>query len=182
MASEVTGEEAVEGRLEMVQVSRETEEDRAINVTVGHVIAINKVRETLHTIPVIHLNQISLLSQLPPVESHNSRNPCINEGVTDLMDDLFPVQGSGTNYIDAMFQEEDKAGIGVIIRDCQGKSLAQCLEEDSEIVINALNEDSHSLASFGLPIQDVKCFANLFHCIRFSYVHREGNSVAHNLV
>ena len=56
------------------------------------------------------------------------------------------------------------------------------LERDSEIVINALNEDSHFLASFGLPIQDVKCFANLFHCIRFSHVRREGNSVTHNLV
>ena len=56
------------------------------------------------------------------------------------------------------------------------------LEGDLEIVINTLNEDSHSLASFGLPIQDVKCVANLFHCIRFSHVHKEGNSVAHNLV
>ena len=114
-----------------------------------------------------------------------------------------------------MFQEEDRVGIGVIIRDCKGKGLAQMseiiplpltvieletltaskalqfaadlslndviLEGDSEIVINALNEDSHSLSSFGLPIQDVKCFANLFHCIRFSHVRREGNSVAHNL-
>ena len=55
------------------------------------------------------------------------------------------------------------------------------LEGDLEIVINALNEDLHSLASFGLPIQDVKCFANLFHCIRFSHVRRKGNSVTHNL-
>ena len=55
------------------------------------------------------------------------------------------------------------------------------LEGDSEIVINALNEAPHSLASFGLLIQDVKCFANLFHCIKFSHVHRKGNSVAHNL-
>ena len=35
------------------------------------------------------------------------------------------MDGSGTNYIDATFQEEDRAGIGVIIRDCQGKGLAQ---------------------------------------------------------
>nr|POE69798.1 hypothetical protein CFP56_79063 [Quercus suber] len=28
------------------------------------------------------------------------------------------VEGSGINYIDTMFQEEDKAGIGVIIREC----------------------------------------------------------------
>ena len=29
-----------------------------------------------------------------------------------------------TNYIDTMFQEEDRAGIGVIIRESQGKGLA----------------------------------------------------------
>ena len=34
------------------------------------------------------------------------------------------VEGSGTYYIDTMFQEEDRAGIGVIIRKCQGKGLA----------------------------------------------------------
>ena len=33
------------------------------------------------------------------------------------------VEGSGTNYIDTMFQEEDRAGIGVIIRECQGNCL-----------------------------------------------------------
>ena len=94
------------------------------------------------------------------------------------------VEGSSTNYIDTMFQEEDRAGIGVIIRDCQGKGLAHMVEiiphtltvmeletlatskalqldadlnlkdvipkGDSEIAINALNADSHSLESFGL--------------------------------
>ncbi|KAF3960731.1 hypothetical protein CMV_014576 [Castanea mollissima] len=34
------------------------------------------------------------------------------------------VEGSGTNYINTVFQEKDRAGIGVIIRDCQGKGLA----------------------------------------------------------
>ena len=34
------------------------------------------------------------------------------------------VEGLGTNYINTMFQEEDRAGIGVIIRECQGKGLA----------------------------------------------------------
>ena len=38
------------------------------------------------------------------------------------------VESSGTNYIDTMFQEEDRAGIGVIIRDCQGKGLAHMVE------------------------------------------------------
>nr|POF04319.1 hypothetical protein CFP56_16376 [Quercus suber] len=34
------------------------------------------------------------------------------------------VEGSGTNYFDTMFQEEDRAGIEVIIQECQGKGLA----------------------------------------------------------
>nr|POE95330.1 hypothetical protein CFP56_05688 [Quercus suber] len=117
------------------------------------------------------------------------------------------VEGSGTNYIDTMFQEEDRIGIGVIIRECQGKCLAHMVRiiplplivieletlaiskalqfnadlslEDvtpegvSEIALNALNSDSQSLESFGLLSLYVKCFASLFHCIRFSHVHRE---------
>ena len=61
----------------------------------------------------------------------------------------------------------------------------------SEIAMNALNADSQSLESFGLLSRDVKCFASLFHCIRFSHVRREGllyshikrndNEVAHSL-
>ena len=61
----------------------------------------------------------------------------------------------------------------------------------SEIAINALNADLQSLESFGLLSHDVKCFASLFHCIRFSHVCREGllyshikrndNRVAHSL-
>ena len=35
------------------------------------------------------------------------------------------MEGSSTSYIDATFQEENRVGIGVIIRDCQGKGLAQ---------------------------------------------------------
>ena len=34
------------------------------------------------------------------------------------------VEGLGTYYIDTMFQEEDRVGIGVIIRECHGKGLA----------------------------------------------------------
>nr|POF00120.1 hypothetical protein CFP56_19082 [Quercus suber] len=61
----------------------------------------------------------------------------------------------------------------------------------SKITINALNADSQSLESFGLLSHDVKCFASLFHYIKFSHVHREGllysyvkrndNGVAHSL-
>ena len=125
------------------------------------------------------------------------------------------VEVPGKNYIETLFQEEDRVGIEVIIQDCQGRawhkveiiplpltvveletlatskslqfaadlSLNDVIPEgDSEIVINALNADSYFLASFSLFSQDFKCFANLFHCIRFSHFRREGNSVAHNLV
>ena len=61
----------------------------------------------------------------------------------------------------------------------------------SEIAMNTLNANSQSLESFGLLSRDVKCFANLFHCIRFSHVRKEGllyshikrndNGVAHSL-
>ena len=55
------------------------------------------------------------------------------------------------------------------------------LEGDSEILMNALMDNSLSLASFGLLIQDIKAYAKFFRCISFSHVHREGNIVAHNL-
>ena len=58
--------------------------------------------------------------------------------------------------------------------------------------MNALNANSQSLESFGLLSRDVKCFASLFHCIKFSHVRREGllyshikrnnNEVAYSLV
>nr|POE70665.1 hypothetical protein CFP56_45772 [Quercus suber] len=135
------------------------------------------------------------------------------------------VKDSSTNYINTMFQEEDKAGIRVIIRECQGKGLAHMVgiiplplavieletlaiskalqfdtdlsledvtpEGVSEIAMNALNADSQSLESSGLLSRDVKCFASLFYCIRFSHVRREGllyshikrnnNRIAHSL-
>ena len=57
--------------------------------------------------------------------------------------------------------------------------------------MNALNANSQFLESFGLLSRDVKCFASLFHCIRFSHVRKEGllyshikrnhNGVAHSL-
>ena len=55
------------------------------------------------------------------------------------------------------------------------------LKGDSEILVKSLMDDSLSLASFGLLIQDVKTYAKLFQCISFSHVCREGNDVAHNL-
>ena len=49
----------------------------------------------------------------------------------------------------------------------------------SKIAMNVLNADSQSLESFGLLSCDIKCFASLFHCIRFSHVRREGLLYSH---
>ena len=56
------------------------------------------------------------------------------------------------------------------------------LEGDCEILMNSSMEDSLSLASSSLLIQDVKPIAESFQCIIFSHVRMEGNTVAHNLV
>ena len=53
------------------------------------------------------------------------------------------------------------------------------LEGVLEIAMNALNANFQSLESFGLLSRDVKCFASLFHCIRFSHVRREGLLYSH---
>ena len=55
------------------------------------------------------------------------------------------------------------------------------LKGDSEIVMKALQDDSSSLASFGLLIRDAHLIADLFTCISFLHVGRDGNSIAHNL-
>ena len=54
------------------------------------------------------------------------------------------------------------------------------LEGDSELVIKALNSNEDSLAPFG-HILDVAKTTTDVNCISFSYTHRLGNSVAHNL-
>ena len=59
--------------------------------------------------------------------------------------------------------------------------ISTVLEGDSKILMNALMDNSLSLASFGLLIQDIKAYAEFFRCISFSHVCREGNIVAHNL-
>ena len=54
-------------------------------------------------------------------------------------------------------------------------------EGDLEILMNALMDNSLSLASFGLFIPNIKAYAEFFRCTSFSHVRREGNIVAHNL-
>ncbi|XP_023885032.1 uncharacterized protein LOC111997196 [Quercus suber] len=106
-----------------------------------------------------------------------------------------------------MLTDEDRARIGVIIRDSQGMVMAYMshnitlpilvvelktlvaakalefsidlgfvsaiLEGDSKIVMKALMDDSPSLASFGLLIQDVKTYLEQFQCVSFSHVGSE---------
>ena len=55
------------------------------------------------------------------------------------------------------------------------------LEGDSETVIKALQDNSPSLAPFGLLIRDAQETANFFTCISYAHVGRNGNFVAHNL-
>ena len=119
------------------------------------------------------------------------------------------------NFDGAIFKGEEKAGIGVTIRNCQGMVMASLsqkislpqtvveletlaatralefsielgfskviLEGDSETVIKALQDSSPSLAPFGLLIRDAQEAANIFTCISYLRVGRNGNSVAHNL-
>lgn len=55
-------------------------------------------------------------------------------------------------------------------------------ETDSQVLSNALRNNSTYLSSFGLLIEDIKCNASLFNQLLYSYVKREGNMVVHNLV
>lgn len=107
----------------------------------------------------------------------------------------------------AVFTDDDRAGIGVIIRDCQGLVLASMsqtiplplsvveletlaaakalefsinlgfdsiiLERDLEIVMKSLMDDSPSLVSFVLLIQDVKTYEEHFQRISFSRVGKK---------
>ena len=59
--------------------------------------------------------------------------------------------------------------------------ISMVLEGDLEILMNALMDNSLSLASFGLFIPNIKAYAEFFRCTSFSHVRREGNIVAHNL-
>ena len=55
------------------------------------------------------------------------------------------------------------------------------LEGDSDIVYKDLSSTKPSLALHGHIIHDVKQLASYFTCILFTYIHRQGNSVAHAL-
>ena len=55
------------------------------------------------------------------------------------------------------------------------------LETDSQVLSNALRNNSTYLSSFGLLIEDIKCNASMFNQLLYSHVKRKGNIVAHHL-
>ena len=55
------------------------------------------------------------------------------------------------------------------------------LEEDSLVVIKALDKDVRSLAPIGLLVEDVKVLSQNFDQLLYSHTKREGNCVAHSL-
>ncbi|XP_075666340.1 uncharacterized protein LOC142636131 [Castanea sativa] len=119
------------------------------------------------------------------------------------------------NFDGAMFSESEEAGIGVVVRNQAGQTMAALSEKikkpasaeilealvarravkfilelgfnkavfegDSEIIIKALAREDFSLASVGHIIKDVSSMSGLLQTKSFSYVRRQGNSVAHAL-
>ena len=101
-----------------------------------------------------------------------------------------------------MLTDEDRAGIGVIIRDSQGTvmasmshnitlpisvvelktlAVAKALEFSIDLrFVSAILEGDSKIVMKSL--MDVKTYVEQFQYISFSYVGSEGNSVVHNLV
>ena len=55
------------------------------------------------------------------------------------------------------------------------------LEIDSQLLANALRNNSPYLSSNGLLMEDIRFNASLFNQLLYSHVKREGNMVANNL-
>ena len=115
------------------------------------------------------------------------------------------------NYDGAIFAQQARAGIGVVIRNEDGAVMASMaqqlplpttvaqvealaarraldlgftkviLEGDSEVICKELNKPNPSLALHGNILQDIKFLSSTLPFIGFSHVHRQGNSVAHAL-
>ena len=88
-----------------------------------------------------------------------------------------PTEFYKINFDGEMFKEEDRAGIGVIIRDSQGLVLASMSQviplpltvveletlatvKALETIINSLNDNSPSLSPLGFLLQEVQNNAN----------------------
>ena len=54
------------------------------------------------------------------------------------------------------------------------------LEGDSQILISALENSSHSLSNFGHIVKDIQYLASCFSKIHYSHVRRHCNTVAHS--
>ena len=54
------------------------------------------------------------------------------------------------------------------------------LESNSQVLVNALCNDTIFLSSNGLLIEDIRLNARFFHQLHYSHVKREGNKVTHN--
>ena len=55
------------------------------------------------------------------------------------------------------------------------------LESNSQVLVNALCNDTIFFSSNGLLIEDIRLNARFFNQLHYSHVKREGNKVAHNL-
>ena len=91
MESEGIETEASEGRSEKDQASRETEGESIINKGVSHVNDETVMRETLHLVSAIPVNQDSTSIQLSTTEIQESMDMDYNEGATRLANDLIPL-------------------------------------------------------------------------------------------
>ena len=86
------------------------------------------------------------------------------------------VEGSGTYYIDTIFQEENRAGIGMIIWDCQGKGLEHMvgiiplpltiIELETLAILKALQFDVDLSLKDVIPEGDSKIAMNAWMQIR----------------
>ena len=119
------------------------------------------------------------------------------------------------NFDGALFCQEHRAGIEVVIRNEEGAVIASLsqqiylpstvlevdtmatrralefameigvhkviLEGDCEILIKALQSNSHSFAHFGHLAEDVKYLASKFQSYNLSHICRQCNVVAHTL-
>ena len=55
------------------------------------------------------------------------------------------------------------------------------LESNSQVLVNALCNDTIFLSSNGLLIEDIRLNARFFNQLHYSHVKKEINKVAHNL-
>lgn len=80
------------------------------------------------------------------------------------------------NYDGAVFRETNETGI--LAKELNHKSII--LEEESEIIAQALQNEDQSFASYGHLIEEAQIYAEFFHSFRLFNFLQRGNFVAHN--